>query len=241
MGRVVGGSNKYHIHAQHLPAGPQTAGAFARWPRDVIRALTDQRPHEAPEHVEARGRRLHDNLKLGIILHTDYSGKQAPETVFRILGLALSESGKFGYDIPGNADGPIPSSKRFDWLLCWRACDVDPFCREIIQKSKYPVQHLVPDITCRLPPALHQRVVQSRPKPNATLQEKLAAYEKMQAMLVKHKHCFQRGMPTPCLSHPGQLCPLAWQDDLGINTSLCPLDCEFCRDSLHTMVYRRKE
>jgi hypothetical protein len=194
-----GGCQSYHEKHKHLPDGPNTLNAFSAWPSLVLASLSTKLPSESDDALaNARRQRLISNFTPGYVLHTDFSGKQCPETAYRMMGVAMQEAG-----------WPVPAWQ--DWLVSWRACDNDKRCQEIMLSSKHRTEHILPEIASRLPAKLQRDITMLRPIDTATLETKRVAYANMKAMLWKRKASIFKTPPlSTCLAHPGQLCPVTW-------------------------------
>ena len=63
-----------------------------------------------------------------------------------------------------------------------------------------------------------------RPAAGAPPEEAARCYERIRVLRWERKaDIFSRGMLSPCLSHPGCECPLAWRDPAGARPSQRPL------------------
>lgn len=81
----------------------------------------------------------------GIVCHSDYSGIQCPEAALRMTGVALHDF------LEAQGMEGLLGGRRPDWMVSWRACDIDPTCRRIISAGPFPPEHLLPDIAARVP------------------------------------------------------------------------------------------
>ena len=208
-----GGSSYYHRTRSKLPPGPASPDAFAAWPVSVLESLGKPRGGESQEAGAIRIARMTSILRGGFVLHTDYSGQMSPEVCIAIAAEGLRRRGC-----------PLPE----EVLVRWRACDWDQTCRNLIQTSPHPPEHLFESIQCRLPAELQAYIVAARPQKTASKDETTQAYKKMKDFIWANKaNVFHREMKAPCLLHPGCDCPLAWRDPPGAPPSRRPLTANF--------------
>ena len=149
------GSSHYHLAAQHLPPGASTVNEFSKWPEDVLSDLFGPAGDGQPMLQRTRQARLLATIGMGVILHSDFSGKQCPETMFRMMSVAMADR-----ELPlPNRLSPLP----WGWFVAWRACDIDPTCQMIMRFSEAACmsEHLFHGMVERLPPQYQNKVPQS--------------------------------------------------------------------------------
>lgn len=202
-----------------LPNGPMTVDEFAAWPKTMCDRLLNIPPLKplapCPGSSLARPMSMVDESpqlakrkfclqvmgKHGIVVHTDYSGKQSPEAGFRIAETALVNAG-------------IELSE--DWCRFWRATDVAHLCQRLIMIGPHApahvfpgVQHLLPlksfDAVCALRPPGH-------PKKAAVQKEEAAQAYTQQARFLDRSRPHTWDLKRDgCLLHPDTTCHVCWQ------------------------------
>ena len=220
--RVKGGSAEYYEQASHLPPGPRQPKEFASWPDELLKDLIGDNDrsgrHEGSSAASDRHagrirfRRLLNTLCGGLSVHTDFSGKQCPEHVLRMVGKsAASECNKASSQ--ENAARHLLKDDTCPWLVCFRACDNSKLCRRVIMKGKHPPMHMQADMNIRLPKEASDELDKLRPDPKAPLAERVDAFVEMHKYLESNAEAFfGRTRVCPCLVHKGSNCPLGWQD-----------------------------
>ena len=204
-----GGSHAYFERVQHLPDGPLHLDDFLCWPESLLDDLFMVLDGEDPRAGDLRKSRLLSCLCTGVIVHTDFSGKQCVEMVFRMLGLAASSRTASFHDEAAT----LLADTSFPWLLLYRACDNSALCRQVTRGGKFPPTHLIPDLNARLPADMRSKLDRLRPSLKAPRADRLKAYERMYAYLEENlDRAFGRDKLCQCLMHPGAMCPTAWQD-----------------------------
>jgi hypothetical protein len=210
-----GGTSSYHTKHSHLPDGPSSIEAFSAWPDMLLDDLLGRKCGEAPALSMARAARLESFVGMGVILHTDFSGKQCPEVALRMMCTAMVAR---GLRIPQREGKP------WYWLVPWRCCDIDRVCRRIILGSQPRTEHLMPDLRSRLPLGLQAEIEDLFPAMDAPNDDKIEAHMQIRDLLEERKFkTFKRGMLVKCLAHSTSLCPLAWQDPDGSSSRERPL------------------
>ena len=223
--RWQGGTEKYHTVNSSLEPGPKTFLEFSEWPCGLCTNMFSASSLDCGygDH-RVRLARITDNLVHGFVLHTDYSGKQCPETLLRMMGTGLSEKLKE----VGDLRAVTFRHRKWPWLVVWRACDNSKLCQQVILKGNHPPEHMLPDLLSRLPISVQDKLSTMRPQPTDPLPVRKAAFAEMETYLESVKRdAFGRNMLGPCLRHPGHSCPVAWRDPTGGNPTCRPLTCGF--------------
>lgn len=153
----------------------------------------------------------------GLVVHTDFSGKQCVETSLRMLGKVLRQRGLVG---SASASASSATSDEIeggavDWLVSWAACDIDDVSRRIMLKSRYPTEHVFSSVAARLPPKMQKDLQGMRPADTDSDEQKADSYKSMLQYLRKHRRQLTRARKAACLRHEGCMCPVAWQDMSG--------------------------
>lgn len=204
-----GGSQRYHTASKaHL--GPASLAAFASWPKAVIEALTQGCDGDSLASI-CRKRRLQNAVGSGIILHTDFSGKQCVETAVRMLGQELETQCLVNR-------GTVPC----EWVICWRASDIDRLCVKILKDAGIS-EHVFGDVAERLPHDMQARLASMMPPATASDDAKAAAHTDIRAWLLQSSHRLARDLRAPCAKHHGHECPIGWLDPAGARPSERPL------------------
>ena len=147
-------------------------------------------------------------LEYGEIVHSDFSGVMAPETVKHIQQIVQKQ---LGFRIPA------------DWLQSWRTCDIDTTCLRVQQRSaNFKIRHVFKDV-CRRMPEEH-RIALDRLRPELTdkgkpvdLAKAKYQYHQMQKYLLEHgREMFGRDKcSNTCMLHPNKRCQLSFKDPNG--------------------------
>lgn len=177
--------------------GPMCAQELADWPMGLAQAILGGEVAGGA----LRRARLESLMQGGVVLHSDFSGVQGPETLLRMQVQALRQC---GLDLPGA-------------ITVWRACDNDPLCQRIGVSGPNPPQHFFAGLLERLPPE-HQAAVKQldpplRKQTKASLDVEASAevFRRIDEHLVHNAaSCYgwARRSPT-CLMHPGLACPIS--------------------------------
>ena len=158
LARVKGGSAKYYENARFLPPGPQCPQDFAAWPDTLLKDLISGKSGGTDCSIEGwiRFKRLLNVLCGGSVAYTDFSGKQCPEHVVRMVGKsAASHCDKASHE--ESAARSSLKDEQCPWLACLRACDNSKLCRRLIMNGRYPPVHMQADLSIRLPEKPRQK------------------------------------------------------------------------------------
>ena len=138
---LVGGSVSYYSAAAGLPVGPDDANGLSSWPKDFAKRFLNV--------VGDAGRsRIGSLLEVGLIVHSDCSGKLGPEACLSLLDVALAQERL-----------KLPPG----WIVCWRACDSSPLCQQMATRSCHKPKHVFSDMLHKLP-AEHVAKLEKRNK-----------------------------------------------------------------------------
>ena len=225
----------YHATHRHLPDGPKNGYDFGLWPFFVLEDLVNKRCTWDTEW-SLRRRRLQNTWGSGVVLHTSYSGMGGPENALRMLGVAADKMGldivkgaKIGFGAWSDAYGSWHRHRPPDlgsgdlthnnsgppWLVTWRACDNSDIAQKVLvgEYSRPGVlEHCVPELLQMLNWRCRREIVKLRPTEDLPKEQKALAYTKQAQFLQKQSWCMDRTTRSPCLIHPGRLCPIAWKD-----------------------------
>jgi hypothetical protein len=190
-----GGSEAYYVATAGMRQGPMDLKEFMSWPNQQLRDLQAANPLYAC--------RVQALYQFGLVLHTDFSGKQCPETVFRMQERAFAHE---GFQLPAK------------FVSSWRSCDNARLCQKVMCNSAAPPLHVFQDLFCRLPPAHQKQVAAMRPPPlprKPSPEEVVAASDAYgfmgQFLLKRSEEIFRPGATSKgCLLHPGESCPVMW-------------------------------
>jgi len=112
---VKGGTEAYYQATASLPPGPADIQQFMNWPAQQILDL------QAARLLLVR--RLEALCQFGLVLHTDFSGKQCPETVF-LVWLVRLVGDSFGWKVGWQfwlGSWLVGACLEIGWLVGWLA------------------------------------------------------------------------------------------------------------------------
>ena len=145
-----------------------------KYPDDVVSTLTGGM--DGP----SRAQRLSRNLQRGVIATEDYAGIGSASMAFTQGCLAAQECGLV----------PLGCTP----FCCWRACDVDETCLQVLGKkrsiivdpSERPL-HVFADLNNRLPTDVLEMLNELQPSKTAGKEEKARAYQQMKNIIQDNK------------------------------------------------------
>ena len=204
------GSKRWHEQHQHLPPGPANASDFGEWPLTLAESIfSNDTDAEGVGQSELRLIRCLRIVENGLVVHTDYSGKQCPE-----VGLRLWSSGLLQY-LEKVKHHVLAKLDVASWpcVVSWRACDIGRLSQKVICEGCHKPQHYFEDVSSRLPEEVRKQLCDIRPNPKSDVMVRKAAFESMNTYLdtVKEK-VFTRDAMAPCKIHPDTMCPVTWKD-----------------------------
>jgi hypothetical protein len=207
---------RWHVGSQwwleqhaHLPPGPADADEFGEWPLHLAQTFFRNLVGESDCQGELRLYRTLRLLENGLVLHTDYSGKQCPEVTLRLWALGvLQHMQKVDHPALAKLD-----ASSWPCVVSWRACDISRLSQKVICEGRHKPLHYFEDVASRLPDDVREHLDGLRPDPKADVAVRQAAFETMSAYLDTVKETvFTREAKAPCKIHPDCLCPLNWKD-----------------------------
>jgi hypothetical protein len=134
----------YYVRANALPNGPLNTSEFEHWPsRHVECMLAGNGGAVFKNRIES----LYEN---GLLIHSDFSGKLSPETVFRLHQVAFRE---FAFRLP------------HEWVKSWRGSDISPVALMMMKHGRTGCcpKHVWPGIEMKLPDATLRFFDDNRP------------------------------------------------------------------------------
>ena len=186
---------------------------LAAWPETLLEKLFGGLAC-ASASAMGRQQRFLELVEHGLIMHTDFSGKQCPEVSLRMVDVALHKRGINLAD---------------EWLVCWRACAIAPECQRLMLANTRPPEHVFKELLACAPMEIQDGVRQCRPTRHMSSEQKEAAYLQMDRYLTLHRSsAFARARLAPagaCLRHPLHRCPASWVDSDAIEPEVRPVTC----------------
>ena len=170
--RCSRGSAEYHRLCRRagFPPGPMTPSECANWP------VTNAASLISFDRDGSMVNRVSQLLRYGMVVHTDYSGKQSPEVMLRMWARGLAKHGV-----------SIPLAK----IRFFRACDKSQLCLKVIADGKACPDHAFCGVLERLP-LHHQKELRARRphgRPKRSLASRAcrqAAYDSQREYLQEH-------------------------------------------------------
>ena len=197
--RCSRGSAEYHRLCRRagFPPGPMTPSECANWP------VTNAASLISFDRDGSMVNRVSQLLRYGMVVHTDYSGKQSPEVMLRMWARGLAKHGV-----------SIPLAK----IRFFRACDKSQLCLKVIADGKACPDHAFCGVLERLP-LHHQKELRAR-RPHGHPKRSLAsracrqaAYDSQREYLQEHAaSLFTWNSCAPvgaCVLHPHSSCPIS--------------------------------
>ena len=190
--KCAGGSIDYTIAAAHLPPGPSTLPELLAWPRRVVtRALIGDGQEDAAA-TWARAARLHKLCKRGIVVNTEYSGKQGPEFSMLCLQVELKKL----------------LSLEADFLSFYRAADLSESSLAIMKQNSW-TEHIFGNVLERVQAPWLDTFARLFPEPHLYKAKGPESHEKVmvhhaeiQEFLEQNRHAiFKDDLTCECHRH----------------------------------------
>ena len=124
----------YAIASSNSPAGPASLEELLCWPGRVVETIMCRHPLQDTGKFIQRTRRLQRALEAGVIVSSDYSGKQSSE--FAVLALQVHLKQR------------LQTPPRI--FHCFRACDHSSVCLDLIAQTGWS-SHAFGDLLHRIP------------------------------------------------------------------------------------------